>query len=324
MTVTEFTDAIKGLRETLDNTPGASEIFAGLESGDLTPAQAYLQLETLLSGAGHDLGALGNQFPMAIPMDGAVPMVLEGDNGLPMLNPLVEAAIAELASIDGDVPHMRSGPMPATATPAIPVETTAANPVMVGMMLKDAADKVQEALQLAVAERDAQIKAITERAQEAGLVVRKEDLPAPITGVAQYRAGQVPAALVVAQPTAQQVAGLTPTQQREAVHKALATTQGRSSLAPVIASMVRARLGAMGVDAVVGNVSEDGLSAMWAMNTYADDEIHEDFSPVEVAAGSLAAKIKKHLFKKVVFTVVPFNGTSERHFGWGVRFQEET
>ena len=77
----------------------------------MTPAQAYTQLEGLLKGAGHDLAAVGEAFPVAIPTENAVPMVVTGDNGLPMLNPLVEAAIAELASIDGDVPHMRSPPL---------------------------------------------------------------------------------------------------------------------------------------------------------------------------------------------------------------------
>ena len=47
----DFAEAIETLRKVLDNTPGASAIFEGLESGDLTPAQAYTQLEGLLKGA---------------------------------------------------------------------------------------------------------------------------------------------------------------------------------------------------------------------------------------------------------------------------------
>ena len=318
----DFAEAIETLRKVLDNTPGASAIFEGLESGDLTPAQAYTQLEGLLKGAGHDLAAMGEAFPVAIPTENAVPMVVTGDNGLPMLNPLVEAAIAELASIDGDVPHMRTGPLPENATPAIPVETTAANPVMVGMMLQEASNKIQEAVQLAVEAREKVVAELEAKAQETGLTVRSEDLPALVTGVDNYKAGETPKPLVVPQPSTQDITALTPAQRRTAVHKALATTQGRTSLAPVVATMIRARLHKSGVEAVIGDVAEDAQTVVWAMHTHADDEIHEEFSPVEAAAGSLAAKIRSHKKDNIVFQVFPFNGTSDRHFGWVARFQE--
>ena len=321
--MTDFAEAIEKLKKVLEDTPGASAIFDGLSSGDLTPAQAYTKLESLLKGAGHDLKSMGEQFPVAIPTENAVPMVMVGDNGLPQLNPLVEAAIAELASVDGDVPHMRSGPLPKEATPAIPVNTTAANPVMVGMMLQEASNKIQEALQLAMGEREAEIARLEEKSKETGLAVRKEDLPAPVTGVDNYRAGEAPAPLTVSQPTTQELASLSPAQRRTAVHKALATTQGRTSLAPVIASMLRDRLSRSGINATLGELPSDATSVVWAMNTFADDEIHEEFSPVEAAVGSLAAKIKGHKHKAVVFQVIPFNGTSERHFGWVARFKED-
>ena len=323
--MTEFAEAIENLRKVLDDTPGASAIFKGLESGDLTAAQAYTKLESLLKGAGHDLGSLGEAFPLAIPTENAVPMVVTGDNGIPMLNPLVEAAIAELASIDGDVPHMRTGPLPKNATPAIPVDTTAANPVMVGMMLQEAADKIQEALQLAVAERERIVGELEATAEETGIAVKSEDLPALVTGVDNYQAGKAPAPMVVSQPTMQEIAKLTPSQRRKAAHKALATTQGRTSLAPVVATMVQQRLRQAGVMASIGDVPEDAPVVVWAMNTYADDEIQEEFSPVEAAAGSLTAKIKAQTSREsLVFQVVPFNGTSDRHFGWVARFKEVT
>jgi hypothetical protein len=322
--VTNFAEAIESLKEVLDNTPGASAIFEGLESGDLTAAQAYTQLETLLKGAGHDLAGLGDQFPVAIPTENAVPMVMVGDNGLPQLNPLVEAAIAELASVDGDVPHMRTGPLPEEATPAIPVSTTAANPVMVGLMLQEASERIQEAIQLAVGERAKAIALLEEEATEQGLVVRTEDLPAPVIGVENYRAGEAPAPMVVAQPTTHELASLTPSQRRTAAHKALATTQGRTSLAPVIATMLQDRLSKAGITTSLGSLPKGEEEVAWAMNTYADDEIHEDFSPVEAAVGSLTAKIKQRNPKAtpLVLQVFPFNGTSDRHFGWVARFKE--
>jgi|TARA_R110000824_G_scaffold54351_36_gene150018 hypothetical protein len=319
--VNDFGESIKGLKEVLHSIPAASAVFEGLESGDLTAAQAYTQLVALLQQEGTDLKELGKKFPIAIPTENAVPMVMKGENGLPMLNPLVEAAIAELASIDGDVPSMRTGPLPENATPALPVETTAANPVMIGMMLEEAAKQIHKAIQLAVSERGEAIKLLEAEAQETGLVVRPEDLPAPITGVEHYKAGAVPAPIVVPQPTTSEIAALTPTQRRKAAHKALATTQGRTSLAPVIEQMLLIKLQSMGITASVGEVLEEGLSVAWAMHSYADDEIHEEFSPVEAAVGSLAFKIKGHsLAGPILLTVAPFNGTSDRHFGWVTRF----
>ena len=318
----DFSKTIEDLQAVLDNTPGSKAIFEGLESGDLTPAQAYTKLESLLKDAGADLKGMGESFPLSIPTENAVPMVLEGDNGLPMLNPLVEAAIAELASIDGDVPHMRSGPLPENATPAIPVETTSANPVMVGAMLQEAARQVEKQIRLAIAQREEAVQALEEKATETGIAVRTEDLPAPVTGVEHYRAGETPTAMAVAQPSVQELTALTPKEKRTAVHKALATTQGRTSLAPVIERLLCDRLSKMGVSAERGAVEEGSPAAAWTMHTYADDEIHEEFSPVEAAVASLTAKIKAYGFPTVVLKVTPFNGTSERHFGWGVQFMK--
>jgi hypothetical protein len=322
--MTDFGNAIDDLKGMLDGIPGCAAVFEGLESGDLTTAQAYVKLEDLLRKSGQDITALNQQFPMKIPTEHEVPMVLMGDNGLPMLNPLVEAKIAELSSIDGDVPSMRTGPLPENATPALPVETTAANPVMVGMMLEKASKEIHKAIQLAVSEREKAILLLETEAQETGLAVKTEALPALITGVDSYRAGSVPAPLVVAAPTGTEMAALTPTERRTAAHKAIATTQGRASLAPVIGTMLTQRLGGMGISAGVGVVPEENQTVAWAMHTYADDELHEDFSPVEAAVGSLAAKLKAIGGERpIVFTVLPVNGVSERHFGWAVRFRLE-
>ena len=319
--MSDFSESLEELKEELHSIPAAAGVFEGLKSGDLTPAQAYMQLVTLLQQKGTDLKELGNKFPVAIPTKNAVPMVMKGENGLPMLNPLVEAAIAELASIDGDVPSMRTGPLPENATPALPVKTTAADPVMIGMMLEEAAKQIHKAIQSAVTEREEAIKLLGVEAQETGLVVRPEDLPAPITGVEHYKAGVVPAPVVVPQPTIRELAALTPAQRRRAAHQAIATTQGRTSLAPVIEQMLIARLQSMGVTASMGEVLEEGLSVAWTMHTYADGELQENFSPVEAAVGSLAAKIKEHKLGGSLFlNVAPFNGTSDRHFGWVARF----
>ena len=219
---------------------------------------------------------------------------------------------------------MRSGPLPENATPAIPVDTTVADPVMLGMMLQAASKQVGKALQHAIEERKETIKALEAKAKETNLAVRPEALPARITGVEGYQAGAVPAPLRVAAPTVAEVAALTPTQRRSAARKAIATTQGRRSLAPVVERMLLLRLAGMGVEAKAGSVSEDSPTVTWAMHTYADDEINEEFSPVEAAVGSLAAKVKAFGgTAPFLLTVLPINGVSERHFGWAVRFCSE-
>ena len=68
-------------------------------------------------------------------------LVMEGV-GLPRLNPAYEAYLSERLQFDGDIPELRTGPMPESATPAIPVQTDATSPVALGLLLHEAAERM--------------------------------------------------------------------------------------------------------------------------------------------------------------------------------------
>ena len=62
------------------------------------------------------------------------------------LNPIYEAYLKERLQYDGDIPELRTGPLPEGATPAIPVVTDAMNPVLIGWLLTQAAEQIQHLL----------------------------------------------------------------------------------------------------------------------------------------------------------------------------------
>ena len=127
-----------------------------------------------------------------LPKVAPAPILFTKDK-LVRLNPMVEAAILERVQFDGDIPEMRSGPMPQGGSPAVPVESTARNPVMLGAMLQAAADEVVQEMSTAVREYSAEAYRLTEGLSETtALQVLKDNLPAPPTGVPGYEAGQLP------------------------------------------------------------------------------------------------------------------------------------
>jgi hypothetical protein len=317
-----FDEAVHKVLGMLKGNSAAEEVLQGLETGDLAPADAYTKLRSILERDGHkdELGGMRGDFPVKIPIQEPIPLTMETDEGIPMLNPLVEAAIAELASIDGDVPQLRTGPLPKGATPAVPIETSVADPVMVGMMLQQAATRIQEAIQIAVKEH----KKISQEMLTGGALEASRPMPPVPTGVEGYEAGRAAVPMRVEKPTQAAVAALTPSERRSAARRALATTQGRTSLCPVVGQLIIGKLAVLGIDARPGSVREGAFTARWAVHTWADDEIQAAFSPLESASAAIASKIHAAIdTKRVTIEIVPVNGTAERNFGWAAKVQPE-
>lgn len=317
----EFDAAVRKVMGMLEGDPNADGVLQGLETGDLAPAEAYTKLLGILNRKGHggDLKEMRGEFPVKVPVEEAVPVTMKTEEGMPMLNPLIEAHIAELAFLDGDVPHLRTGPLPEGAVPAVPIETSVADPVMIGMMLEQAAQKVQEAIQIAVKEYN--------QIAEGTAIEPLKTMPLVPTGVKGYEAGKVAVPMHIAKPTVAAVAALTPTERRSAARRAIATTQGRASLCPVVADLVIRKLAVLGVDANAGPVTGGGVfTVRWSVHSWADEEIQAAFSPLESASAAIASKIRAATdTKQVTIEVVPINGAAERNFGWAakVRPQEE-
>lgn len=309
--------------------PGAADIIAATQKGDHTPMEAAALLAGLLERNKKQASALNE----LIRVEGqAAPLVMEHDNGASMLNPLVEAAIIERSSIDGDVPECRSGPLPDGAFPAVPVKTVSPDPVLVGVMLQRASEQVQGELKLAFQEhkaicatKQATIKALIDCGDDdekvtALLEKAKKDLPAPPTGVGGYEAGALPALREVPEPSPIELAVLTEEARQKAAYLAVATTQGRRSLRPVVEELVRQELADHGVSVEVGEVVDPTLQAVWVVEVHGPDEISDEFSPAKTAAITLAQDLVGGGAADMVspvLTVKAINAIADRQFGWG-------
>ena len=223
-------------------------------------------------------------------------------------NPIFRAAIAERASIDGDVPEFRdpSEPLPVEGfRPAVPVVTDSLNPIMVGLMLERASREIEARFQIA---RDAVEQTALALSQPA-------NLPVSVQG---YIAGEIPDPMVVEPPPASILADVPPDRARYFAWLSLATTQGRRSLAPSIQAELERRLG---VSAGTYKRSTQHADIRWIMTVFGPDDLLPDFSPVEAAVSYFEGVLRARFEQTgpLPFVVVPVDNIPERHFGWIVR-----
>jgi hypothetical protein len=223
-------------------------------------------------------------------------------------NPMFRAAIAERASIDGDVPEFRDAnePLPVEGfRPAISVVTDSLNPILVGLMLERASREIEGRFQIA---RDS--------AEQTALALSQPaNLPVSVQG---YVAGEIPEPMVVEAPPASILADLPPDRARYFSWLSFATTQGRRSLAPAIQAELERRLG---VSAGVYKRSTGHSDIRWLMTVFGPDDLLEDFSPVESAVSYFEGVLRNRFEQAgtLPFVVIPVASIPERQFGWVVR-----
>jgi hypothetical protein len=263
----------------------------------------------------------------------AVLMAPPEDSGLPRLNPTYEAAIAETAQFDGDVPQLRNGPMPKGGKPAVPVLTDARNPVAVGLMLKEASDKV--AHEMHTLEKDYVFKvqqAIQDEDWNAVVqympkgITRADDLPLEvwlrdsIPDPVGYQRGQVPELATVPTPDGSVLAALSNADRHEAAWQMLSTTQGRRSVTSVIAKLVRDWLTWREYDVKIAwdeAPHEDDFRASWTLDMSGPNAIQPEFAFLDVAAHVLFKKlISVAPVGGYLLMVRPVNAISDRRVGW--------
>jgi len=246
------------------------------------------------------------------------------------LNPMVEAAILERVQFDGDIPEMRSGPLPQGGFPAVPVESTARNPVMLGAMLQAAADEVVQEMSATMNEYSAEAYRLTEGlSEETALQVLKDNLPAPPTGVPGYEAGQLPVPRTVTNPSGSALAAMTPEDQRVAAYKALSTTQGRRSALRVIEELVLVGLESEGYPMrarAPTRTSDVPVYAEWTVQLSGAEATQPNFSFIDLAAKALIRKLVPQLkvvtVRNPVLEVMPVNTVDVRQVGWAARIVE--
>jgi len=345
----EVDEAIKRMRDELVRLdPTIGHLLDRMRSGELGEVEGLASLMTLVQSMklGPEveriaMGAFGSlkteRGELVPPVDGDAPPVLtKKSTGVPMLNPLYEAAILERLQFDGDVPELRSGPLPRDAAPAVPVNTSVASPVALGVQLKEASDQVRAELDAAEHGFAGEVEKMLTDAQDAGMseeesmaLVRQQEQEGQLvvpTGVPGYEAGQLPALRDVGTPSGSALAALTPEERQEAAHRAMSTTQGRRSALSVIEEIMLVGLESEGFPMTArppGQSETVHAHARWTANLGSAASTQSNFSFIHVAARALTRQLVDELRETAVadpvLEVLTVDAVDVRTVGWAAR-----
>ena len=221
--------------------------------------------------------------------------------GKPRLNPLYEAMLIERSQYDGDIPELRTGPLPDDIMPAVPVATNARNPVALGEMLRIASEDVKEEVRV---HQQKQIAAIAE-SDTLALVEKHGGLLAKLGGSAEtdlavYRRGEVPKPIKVATPGGMTLLAMTKEEKRINAWKFLSTTQGRRTAVAVIQNLVQEDLQNWGVTASKRDFDAKQevsilASSRWIVTLGGPNSAQPAFSFIDVAAKVLVKGLLQSL-----------------------------
>lgn len=310
-----------------DEALGALMVLAGQNAAALD--QTLLQVTApLREGAGEAPNSMG---------------VFDNGVGLPRMNPLVEAAILERIQFDGDIPELRTGPLPAGVEPAVPVLTTARDPAVIGGMLREASAQTLAQIQAHDAKRLGTLSSSNpEPLDEVALAMVLVDVEGgaltPVeqlvwgsaeTDLPTYRRGEIPTAIQVPQGTGSALALLTPEQRREDAWKFLSTTAGRRSALPIVRSLVHTGLRDRGlqVEANTGplDTHADVLSYReWTVVLAGPQSTQASAPLLDLASESIVRGLLVNLSLPdrqldLILDVVEVNTVDVRRVGWGAR-----
>lgn len=262
-------------------------------------------------------------------------------NRLPRLNPLIEAAIAERAQFDGDIPELRTGPLPEGMMPSVAVSSNARNPVAIGVQLQFAAIEMDENIRRHETKRLESISTSTDALQlipKHGKIVAQEGQNFDLirrgsanTDFPTYRRGRLPNLVKTTKPTGTHLATLPHKKQMDATWAAIATSQGRRSVTPTITEEIVALLSKLGFGITVrtpkeGNESPSAV-AVWSVDISQHYTLHPKFSFFDIVAHALAktliGKLKDKAERSLTLEVAPLQQISERKVGWSARLYEK-
>lgn len=296
----KVTDIVMGV------LPEINGLIQRARSGALTEHQMVNELHQLVMAHGRDFHLRLQDLVIPPPDDG---------RGLPRLNPPYEAALAERASFDGDVPELRFGPMPDGAVPAVPVDTNARNPVVIGSMLETASAQVAAEMVQLESETARQLEPMLDQLPVQAF--QRDQVPEPIG----YRRGALPALRTVAEPDAVAVAV---TDEQKSAWKFISTTQGRVSAANTIATLIRDYLcqrGGMHVELPPTPMKNapSVRDAEWTMQLSGPNATQAQFTPIDAAAAAMAQQLMHVTTDPLYICVTPINTVSDRRVGWSAR-----
>lgn len=295
--------------------------------GEAEVMRSVLELVMGRPELGARLGALVSS-ELDLPVPAPKPARDEDDEGA--WGPMHEATLSERLQFDGDAPELRTGPLPKGIAPAVPVATTARDPVSVGWMLESASEQVAAEARAIEASRVQEVEGLlTDRAEgstEIGpatlALIERASLPDP----EGYARGQLPALRVTEAPEGWALASLTREQRSQLAWRFVSTTQGRRTAVAVIRDAVASGLAAAGLDVEVGGEpgrvpAEDILAhAEWSVDLAGPKATQPNFAFMDVAAAVLLHKLTAASVEGPVrLEVVAVNTVDVRKVGWAAR-----
>jgi hypothetical protein len=259
------------------------------------------------------------------------------------LNPLFVGALAEKLQFDGDIPELRTGPLPEGVSPAVPVDTDARNPVALGMMLGQASEEVKTLIEQHETERRTAIEAVAASdGTNLSLLKKHADLVAAgpnaardvalwgsqETDMPSYRRGMPVPARQVTTPQGKDIATVAKERAKEMTWKFFSTTAGRRTVVHTIGMLVSKRLAEQGIHAAWKGVgkSMDGevvAAHLWKVNLSGPGNSQENFAMVDTAAAALAVGLLRKLGDQrpegLQIEVSTVDAVADREVGWEAR-----
>jgi len=274
-----------------------------------------------------------------LPPDGPLSLFKPSSKGLPRLNPLLEAALGERLQFDGDIPELRTGPLPQGAMPAVPIKTTARDPVALGVMLDNASKRVLKEVKQSDKKLRAEIEAIAgeglDRAIAHADIIKTADEGGDLevrgsaeTDAPSYRRGQLPEPVRTRRPSGSSLSMMSPQEKREKAYKFFSTTQGRRSVVPVIREIIAVMLRSENWS-VTEREFDPHVHVVptahheWSVGLAGAGSTQAAFSVIDVAARVLGRSLLSQLVEKphreLILEVNPINTVDVRAVGWAAR-----
>jgi hypothetical protein len=352
----EAHDTMQGLHGKVLKYPELARLLDRAKAGEITEQETLIQMNQFaldhpefvtdlmappeepapVPTPGMELQTVGD----VLPPDGPLALFKPSSNGLPRLNPLIEGALIERVQYDGDIPELRTGPIPEGVAPAVAVKTKSRNPVAIGHMLNTASKRVGEQIKVHEAERKSLLAPDTEMLEtlsgHAALVkLSDEELSVALQGSSDtdhpdYKRGQVPVPVRTRRPSGSALAAMTPQERREKAFQFFSTTQGRRSALPVIQELIATALRSEGLD--VEEREFDPRAARetplafheWSAVLGGAGSMQAAFSVIDVAATVLAKTLIKQMkghgdAKSIILELTAINQLDIRTVGWAAR-----
>lgn len=268
-------------------------------------------------------------------------LLFRTNTGRMRLNPLYEAALAERAQFDGDIPEFRTGLLSDDVAPAVPVDTTARDPVMMGRLLQIASNQVRKDVLARQNSLKQEVFAQIGKCESTALEKVSEQALARIEfdksiDPPEYQRGKQPALLKIAGeiPLGVDALALSPQERQEMAWKFVSTTQGRRSALPIIAAEIAVALEDAGLVVRHSEFSPDDLEVeilahhVWTLQIQCGGgDTQVNFSPIDIAAAVLKQRLLQQMQQKfadltgmvVWLEVISSNQINDREVGWAAR-----